>query len=178
MYDKAPIKYFMKNILKIIIVIFLPLFLNAKDEDLIKIRQLYYKASANRADAETFFKVMHATSNIDPSLTNGFKGMSYMIKANFDFNPYYKLSYFVKGKGLLDGAIDGDPKNVELRFLRFCVQTNAPGFLGYSGKIAVDKKVILDNYKTISDLDLKSRIKGYMLNSKSCSKEEKLIFKG
>lgn len=177
MYDQAPVKYIMKKSLKIIIFLFLPFFLNATDDALIKVRKLYYKASANRADAETFFKVMQATSIIEPSLTNGYKGMSYMIKANFDFNPYYKLSYFVKGKDLLDGAIDSDTKNVELRFLRFCVQTNAPAFLGYSGKIADDKKVILDNYKSIDDMDLKTRVKDYMLNSKSCSKEEKLIFK-
>jgi len=177
MYDKTSIKYFMKKGLKIIVVLFLPLFLNAKDDNLIKIRQLYYKASANRADAETFFKVIHATSIIDPSLTSAYKGMSYMIKANFDFNPYYKLSYFVKGKDLLDGAIDGDPKNIELRFLRFCVQTNAPGFLGYGGKITEDKIVIKKYFASLDDTDLKKRIQEYMLNSKSCSKEEKLIFK-
>lgn len=167
----------MKRIIKIIIILVVPMVFSAENKDLLKVREMYYKASTNRADAELFFNTISSVSGIDKFLVEGYKGMSYMIKANFDFNPYYKLSYFVKGKGLLDGAIESDEKNVELRFLRFCVQTNAPGFLGYSGKIAADKKVILNSYKNISDTDLKSRIKEFMLNSKSCSKEEKMILK-
>ncbi len=177
MFDQEPIKYVMKKLIKIIIILFLPLLGSAIDKDIIKVRELYYKASGNRADAETFFKTIPTITSISKSLLEGYKGMSFMIKANFDFNPYYKLSYFVKGKGLLDAAIETAPKDVELRFLRFCVQTNAPVFLGYRGEIAEDKKVIISNYSMIDDTDLKNRIKEFMVNSKSCSKEEKLQFK-
>ncbi|MBA3680083.1 MAG: hypothetical protein H0W73_02685 [Bacteroidetes bacterium] len=166
----------MKKLGKLLLILIVPLFINAKDTDIIKLRDLYYKASTNRAQAEVFFNTISSFSAIDKSLIEGYKGMSFMIKANFDFNPYYKLSYFVKGKGFLDDAITGDPENIELRFLRFCVQTNAPGFLGYSGKITEDKIVIKKYYPTLEDVDLKKRIKDYMINSKSCSKEEKLIF--
>jgi len=167
----------MKKLLKILCFVFMPLFFNAANKELVKVRDMYYKASTNRADAELFFKSIQSYSGIDKSLIEGYKGMSFMIKANFDFNPYYKLSYFVKGKAFLDEAIANDPENIELRFLRFCVQTNAPGFLGYSGKITEDKTIIKKYYSTLEDEDLKKRIKEYMLNSKSCSKDEKLIFK-
>ena len=166
----------MRILLKFILFLLVPLSTVAANTDIVKIRELYYKASTNRADAETFYKMMQANLKIERSLSEGYKGMSYMIKANFDFNPYYKLSYFIKGKDLLDAAIENDPKNVELCFLRFCVQTNAPAFLGYRGKISEDKKVIIAGYNNLEDLDLKNRIKEYMLSSKSCSKEEKKIF--
>ncbi|MEO6304734.1 MAG: hypothetical protein ABIP51_16350 [Bacteroidia bacterium] len=164
----------MNKLRRILVILILPLFVNATD--LVKVRDMYYKASTNRTDAELFFKIIPFVSGIDKSIVEGYKGMSFMIKANFDFNPYYKLSYFVKGKELLDNAIKEDPENIELRFLRFCVQTNAPVFLGYSGKISDDKVIIMKYYITLQDVDLKKRIQEYMINSKSCSKKEKIIF--
>ncbi len=176
MYDKTSAKYIMRKLIPILAILFFPVFLKAGD-DLIKIRQLYYKASTNKTDAETFYNTLQATSVIDKVLIEGYKGMAFMIKANFAFNPYYKLNYFIKGKGLLDNAIDSDPKNIELRFLRFCVQTNAPIFLGYSGKIVDDKKEIRSGYTSLEDKDLKARIKEFMQSSKYCAKEEKAFFK-
>lgn len=165
----------MKTIFKITIFILLPFCVQASGGDIVKIRELYYKASTNKKDSETFSEKMKTISGIDASLVNGYTGMSYMIKANHSYNPYNKLSFFMKGKDLLDNAITSDAQNVELRFLRYCVQTNAPGFLGYSGKIAEDKKVILLNYHKLKDEDLKKRINEYMQNSKNCSKEEKAL---
>lgn len=166
----------MMRFIKILVFFLIPIVAEAETSDLIKIRDLYYKASTNKKDSEVFSEEMRTVSGIGKSLTAGYTGMSYMIKANHAFNPYYKLSYFIKGKDLLDNAITSDPANVELRFLRFCVQTNAPGFLGYSGKIDDDKKVILSGFATLKDEDLEKRIKEYMLASKNCSKEEKAVF--
>lgn len=147
-----------------------------KSSDIIKIRDLYYKASVDKDDAETFYKTIHSALKLDKYLIAGYQGMSHMIKANFAFNPYNKLSYFIKGKNLLDEAISSDSKNIELRFLRFSVQTNAPAFLGYSGKINEDKKEIMLAYHQLTDEDLKTRIKKFMNESSSVSKAEKKIF--
>jgi hypothetical protein len=144
--------------------------------DIIKIRDLYYKASVNKSDAETFFETIHSTPKIDKFLLAGYQGMSHMIKANYAFNPYNKLSYFIKGKNLLDEAITADPKNIELRFLRFSVQTNAPAFLGYGGKVNEDKKEIMLAYHHLVDEDLKARIKKFMNESSSVSKTERQVF--
>lgn len=166
----------MKRFLQILVFFLFPLLIKAGAADLIKIRDLYYKASTNKKDSDAFSEEMRTASGIDRSLISGYTGMSYMIKANHAFNPYYKLSYFIKGKDLLDKAIVSDPVNVELRFLRYCVQTNAPGFLGYSGKISEDKKVILLGFSGLQDEDLEKRIKEYMQTSKNCTKEEKAVF--
>lgn len=65
-------------------------------------------------------------------------------------SPLDKLKYFRKGKALLDKAVTLEPTHVEIRFLRFATQTKAPSFLGYSGNIDEDKKVILTNFATYS----------------------------
>lgn len=55
-----------------------------------------------------------------------YKAMAYMIEANHVFNPYKKLYFFKNRKQLLDKAVRASPENVEIKFLCFCIQTNAP----------------------------------------------------
>lgn len=152
-------------------------FLIAGREDIIKVRNLYYRATVNKETSDSFYTYLKTSPSIGISLLKGYMGMSYMIKANHSWNPYNKLSFFNKGKEYLNGAIEKDLENVELRFLRFCVQTNAPVFLAYSNDIYGDKVVILNGYHLIHDEDLKIRIRNYMKNSKICTQQEKAIFK-
>jgi hypothetical protein len=165
----------MKRILVIATIILCPLIFKSGNMDLIELRNLYYKASTNKEDAEKFHKAILNITGIDKHTLSGYSGMAWMIKANHSFNPYSKLSFFFKGKALLDDAILADPTNIELHFLRYCVQTNAPGFLAYNGNISTDKNIILSAYSYISDKDLKKRIKEYMQNSSHCTTAEKKL---
>jgi hypothetical protein len=149
----------------------------AVNGDLQRTRELYYKASANKGDAELFSTFLSSSPDVEKTLLSGYRGMSYMIKANYSWNPYNKLSFFNKGKDLLDEAIQKDPANIELRFLRFCVQTNAPAFLGYSGMIGQDKAVILSGYPLSKDNDLKNRIRNYLVSSKYSTASDKALLK-
>lgn len=167
----------MKKLFILFLIAYIPFRLFAGDKDLLKVRDLYYRASANKEDAEIFHEYLIAKPEITTDLLSGYKGISYMIKANYSWNPYNKLSFFNKGKDLLDNAIGKDPSNVELRFLRYCVQANAPGFLGYSGKIKEDKALILYGYAFLKDTDLKYRIKNYLNTSKYLTEEEKRSLK-
>lgn len=80
-----------------------------------------------------------------------------MMMAKHVVNPFAKLSYFKKGKNMLEKAIEADSENVELRFLRYAAQTNAPSFLGYDDHIAGDKKFLLQTGDSI-DKTLKNFI--------------------
>lgn len=147
----------------------------ALNKDLLRTRELYYKASANKNDAGLFSDFLAAAPDVEKTLLSGYQGMCYMIRANHSWNPYNKLSFFNKGRDLLDEAIKKDPSGAELRFLRFCVQTNAPGFLGYSDKIGEDKSVILAAYPQLKDKDLRDRIKNYLAASKHCTAADKAL---
>jgi hypothetical protein len=144
--------------------------------DVILYRKMYYSSAANKKEAELFLETMKKNPNTD-SYSVGYKGVAYMLMANYAFNPYDKLSYFSKGKSFLEESIKVNSVNVELRFLRFCIQTNAPSFLLYNSKILEDKKIIIDNWSIIIDSDLKSKIKDYMIKSKEVTQQEKNIFK-
>lgn len=144
--------------------------------DVVYLRQLYYEASTNKASAKKFLEVMERLQVETDPLLLCYKGMATLMQANYSYNPYNKLSYFNKGKEMIEKAVQANPNHVEIRFMRFCVQTNVPFFLRYSKNINDDKLLILNHWSTLTDLDLKQKIKVYMLDSKSCTAKEKLIF--
>lgn len=74
-------------------------------------------------------------------------GVATAMQAELVSNPAEKLSYFSKGKALLEKAIANDYWNEELRFLRYSVQDKAPWMLQYHDKIAEDSYYI---YQSLS----------------------------
>ena len=96
----------------------------------------------------------------------GYIGMSFMLKAKYAWLPNDKWEYFNKGKKFLESAISKDPNNIELKFMRFCIQNNTPSFLRYNKNLETDKWHIFKSFSGILDDDLKFRISNYMLVEK------------
>jgi hypothetical protein len=80
---------------------------------------------------------------------------------------------FVEGKAILEEAIKNDPKNIELIFLRYPVQLNAPSILDYNQNVASDKKTLVNEVKSIKDKDLKSRILVFLLSDGKLTEAER-----
>jgi len=81
------------------------------------------------------------------------------IWANHAVNPISKLNTFNKGKSNIEDAIKLDPKNIEIRFLRYSIQVKAPKFLGYHKQIETDRLFILSNKRLIKEESLNQLIK-------------------
>lgn len=145
----------------------------ARNPELKELRALYYKAPCDKESADKFFVVMENMHGHPEPLMQCYKGMAMLLKAGNVINPYYKWAYFNKGKMLLEHAIKRDPQNPEIRFMRFCAQTNAPSFLNYSSNRNDDKELLLKAWAAIEDKDLKDRIKSYLLRSGYCNEREK-----
>jgi hypothetical protein len=82
--------------------------------------------------------------------------------AKFYYNPWKKLNSFNSGKIQLEAAIQNEPNNIELIFLRYMIQMNSPLFLHYNNNMASDKKNLLLSINNIKDQDLKFRISNYL----------------
>ena len=80
------------------------------------------------------------------------------IWANHVINPFSKLSTFNKGKKNLQKAVSLDGDNVEIRFLRYSIQKNAPKFLGYSDNLTEDKKFIESHRNEVKSVELNNLI--------------------
>ena len=70
-----------------------------------------------------------------------------MQKAQFALTPWKKYGHFKKGKKELEAFIKKNPNDLEARYLRFLVQSNAPFFLGYRSEIKNDYNMIQKNIK-------------------------------
>jgi len=165
----------MMRLIQYILFLLLPFWTRAEEWNMIAIRNLYYKASASKEDAEKLKALLESIFTPNECI-KGYIAASYMIEAMHVYNPSTKLSYFMNGKNLLDNAIKNEPGNIELKFLRICIQTNAPSFLGYNKHIDSDKAFIIATYSVQTDPDLKKRIKEFMTQSGLCSEEEKKAF--
>ncbi len=136
-----------------------------------EVRTVYEKAIYSQQIAVDLIDKLNASNN---NTFLGYKGAVTMIMAKHVFSPYKKLNYFKNGKEILEKALLKEPLNIELRFLRFSIQSNSPKFLDYHSNLFSDKAFLLKEVKIINDTDLKQRITKFLLNSSEVSKTEKL----
>lgn len=136
-----------------------------------EIRNLYEKSAKSEDDCKKLIDMLEPHKK-DP-LFLGYSGCATMMMAKHVFSPFSKMSYFKKGKVMLEDAIKEDEKNFELRFLRFTAQTNMPSFLGYHNSIQNDKKFILNSFPQIKDESLEQYVLPTLKKSKDLTTTEK-----
>jgi hypothetical protein len=98
-----------------------------------------------------------------------------MMNAKYAVNPLEKWNSFSKGKTLLQKSVGKEPLNVEIRFLRLAMQSKSPSFLGYSEDIPKDKIFILQQFKSLDDIELKNLMKAFLVKANVLSDSEKKI---
>lgn len=133
-------------------------------------------AAKNDIKADEYYEKLKTVDPTKSPVLIGYKAMAEFMICHHSYNPYTKLSYFNKGKNTLEQIIEKNPDNVELRYLRYCIQTNVPSFLGYYSNKNEDKKVLIDflrNSANEPDQDLVRIIKKYFLETGYCNEQEK-----
>jgi hypothetical protein len=144
----------------------------AQNMDLSEARMLYNHAVENEEAAESLLKISEANTFTNPVMM-GYKAAGHMMMAKHVGNPFKKMSHFNKGKDILGNAIAADKNNLELRFLRFAVQAEAPGFLDYKDNLEEDKRLLLSGVGKIENPVLQNMILKYLKTSKGLSVTEK-----
>lgn len=145
----------------------------AETPSLSKVRLLYQEAATNEKSCKELVNLLKSYNEKNDPLLLGYKASGTMMMAKYVFNPFTKLSYFKKGKEMLQKAIDADNKNVELRLLRFDIQTHVPLFLGYQDSIETDKTFLLNSISQLTDRALKKFIISHLKKSKYLNDSEK-----
>lgn len=143
----------------------------------VEVRALYEKASKNEQACDYLVSILHPYNENNHTLLAGYKACASMLSAKYALNPYTKINNFKEGRKLLDKVIKKDLQNIELRFLRFAVQTNAPDFLGYNSAIEEDKNILIKNLAQLTDLHLKQLIQNFLLRSTHLSEAQKILIK-
>ena len=128
-------------------------------QELQKMRALYLQAAGNEAACRNLLSAADPPATTADPVRTGYHGAASMIMAKYVINPFSKISWFRKGRRLLEDAVRADPSNAELRYLRFCVEMSCPHFLGYYGDIAADKAILLAFLSRSRDEQLKQMIR-------------------
>ena len=84
------------------------------------------------------------------------------IWANHVANPIAKLNSFNKGKSNIDKAAKLAPDNLEVIFIRYSVQKNSPGFLGYKHHLKEDRIFLTENIRKITSPTLKKMVENVL----------------
>lgn len=142
-----------------------------------EIRTLYQQCEKSEQACKDLIKLLEPYNENNSPLYMGYKASATMMMARHVFNPFSKLSYFKKGKKMLESAIKADVNDVELRALRFAAQSNIPSFLGYNESWHNDKLFILKSYKKVTDTVLKETIYYFMTKWGKLTEEEKEYLK-
>jgi hypothetical protein len=159
--DRVQIQCIMKKSLWLFLLPFSALALQTFDMH--QIRDLYLLAPGGKKSAVQLNKLMIQvdTATADPLLVC-YKGANEMLQAKYTANPIVKFEKFVKGKELIKKAFVRDTLNLEMRFIRFTIQSNLPAFLSYRNELNKDKQFLMDNTRYSRDPELKGIILRYL----------------
>ena len=122
-----------------LIFYFFPLFILSQNLDL---SSLFERAVINKYSCDTLVDYCSEERNLKQT---AYLGAGLMLKAKHTNSPFSKYSFFKKGSGKLDDVIKKSPNFAEFRWLRYCLQKNAPKFLNYNKNLLEDKVFIEKN---------------------------------
>jgi hypothetical protein len=161
----------MKNLL-----LFFVLFIANNNTDNVtinEVRILFQKSANEQASCKKMIDILKPYTEKNNTAFAGYKASARMMMAKYAINPIIKLTNFSQGKKLLEKCIAIDKENIELRFLRFTIQCNAPSFLGYNNCLKEDKLFLISNVATVKDDQLKQMISHFLTTSGCVTKSEK-----
>lgn len=134
----------------------------ANDPTVSSIRLKFHNSTSSEEICKALIKQLEPYSEKNNPLFLGYRAGATMLMAKHSFNPFSKLSYFKKGRTMLEKAIQAESNNVELRFLRYTIQTNVPSFLGYSSQLEKDHSFLRQSVSGVKDAELKKIITAYL----------------
>ena len=97
---------------------------------------------------------------------HSYNTVSRILKSKYLRNPVKKVKVFKENTERLDSLVASYPKKIEIRFLRYSIQLNAPKILGYTTFVKEDYEFIIKNISH-ADEDLKKIITSFMSKFKS-----------
>ncbi len=138
-------------------------------DDVAKVRAAIMLGINSETVNDSLLKKLKAVSN-PSALMQAYLATSYSLVAKHAWSPYTKIKYLIKSEDELAKAVKRDPNSLEIRFMRFSIESNCPSFIGFSKNLDADKKIILNSLITKSyglvDATLAKRMVKYMIDSK------------
>lgn len=147
----------------------------ANDHDPKTIRKQLLTAIKSSKTTDSLYTSLDAVKH-KSALITGYLATLQALKAIHAWNPFTKLKYLNAAEKTYTDAVTADPHNIEIRFMRFSVEHNVPGFLGYHKNLETDRKTIIEQLKkknySEDDKDLIRTTVKFLIDSKRCTPAE------
>lgn len=148
--------------------------------DLPTLRQLYAEAALQEDAARRLLTLVRQYQGAEAAVL-GYRGVAEAVQARYVWSPLAKLRAVREAQRQFTRAVAADPHNVEVRFLRFTIETNVPPYLGYSQHLAEDRALIMRGAREPGKLGLNAAslrlIRDFMLKHGNCSPEEERMLR-
>ncbi|MEO6520693.1 MAG: hypothetical protein ABIN91_03385 [Mucilaginibacter sp.] len=146
-----------------------------QQSDLKLLRKKLIIAIGSSKTTDSLYNALNHLPN-KTALTTAYMGALDALKAKHSWNPYSKIKYLDTSEKLMQQAVDADPHNIEILFMRFSIQHNVPGFLGFNKNLVSDREDMIaqlsrKNYGT-ADRELTISIIKFLIGSKRCTAAE------
>jgi len=129
----------------LIISFFLIIICNAQTNKLDQIRKLYIEAAQSEENINKLISKCEEYKSKNNSIIYAYRTVADLMLIKYKYNPLYKLKLFTDYSRKLDVTVTNNLNNIEIRFLRYCVQKKTPGFLGYNDNLELDYQFIIQN---------------------------------
>ncbi|MCL7987193.1 hypothetical protein M8998_04470 [Sphingobacterium sp. lm-10] len=133
---------------------------HAQKVDLNGVRKNFNQGVKNKELCERYHDQLQEGARTP--IEKGYKAAFHMFMAKHTSNPIKKMSYFKNAKNMLEDVIEANPQEVELRFIRLCIQYYSPKYLGYHSDVEKDKTFVMNNLHKMSDKQAKQLIFNYL----------------
>ena len=101
------------------------------------------------------------------------------LKSKHAFWPFDKMSYLNDSMDLFAEALEKEPSNLEIRFMRFSILYYVPGILGYQSEEESDLRkvynLLLEKEFSSVDYEIQEGMAEFLLNSDMLTNEEENI---
>jgi len=129
----------------IIISFFFIIICNAQTNKLDQIRKSYIESAQSEENINKLISICEEYTSKNDSIIYAYRTVADLMLIKYKYNPLYKLKLFTEYSRKLDLIVTNNFNNIEIRFLRYCVQKQTPRFLGYNDNLELDHQFIIQN---------------------------------
>ena len=133
------------KLINIVILILFAINCKAQTNNLDTIRKEYLETIQSEPSIIQLISTCDKYKSKDNQTISAYKTVAKLMLIEYDYNPLTKLTEFTKHTKKLDFIVANNINNIEIRFLRFCIQKQTPRFLGYNDNLELDYKFIMNN---------------------------------
>lgn len=137
-----------------------------------QMRELFLRALDHKTALDSLTSKLQAIEKKTPT-QEGYFGLCIGLYCYYDKGNLAKMKHVIQSKNHLNSAVERDPKNPEVHYLRFVFEHFLPSFLGLNKHLPRDLEIVMANLNFIDDSPrVKKRVLEFLLWTKRGTAEQ------